>query len=70
MIKSPGKLKKNRFDQLKAISEYEEKRLKALGAIYFDDVEGMDNDDEYEADDEEYEDLEEELAAEFLDFMA
>ncbi|MBQ3281249.1 MAG: hypothetical protein IJH41_02465 [Eubacterium sp.] len=63
-----GKLKKKRFDKLKALFKDEEKRLRFLGTIDYDDVDGLDDEDEYEADDEEYEDAEEDLAAEFLDF--
>ena len=68
MIRHRGKLKKKRFDKLKALFRDEERRLRFLGTIDYDNDEDFDEEYEYEADDEEYEDSEEELAAQFMDF--
>ena len=68
MIRHSVKIKKQRFEKLKAPLIFEAKRIRFLGTIDFDDVSDFDDEDEYEPDDEEYEDAEEELASEFLDF--
>lgn len=67
MIKRGGKVKKKRFDSIKALHRSESKRHRFLGSLDYDDVFDMDEEDEYEADDEEYEDLEEDLTAEVMD---
>lgn len=68
MIRSRGKLKKKRFDKLKALYRHEEKRLTFLGTIDYDDDDDFEEDEEYEVDEDEFEDAEEILAAEFMDF--
>ena len=56
--------KKKRYDRIKTHNEKEERRLALLRNIYDDRFLDMDAGDEYEADDEEYEDAEEEIASE------
>ena len=67
MIKKAGTargIKKKRYDKLVFRNERERKRFELLRNIYDDRFLDMDAGDEYEADDEEYEDAEEELASE------
>lgn len=61
MIRRGGKTKKKRFEKLKVLYKDEEKRLRFLGSLEYDEVSYAEDDYEYEADDEEYEDLEEEM---------
>ncbi len=68
MIRHRGKLKKKRFEKLKALHIDEEERLRFLGTVDYDDVGNFDEEDEYEADDEEYEDADDELTSEVMDF--
>lgn len=63
MIRHPGKLKKKRFDELKA-QIVGRRRLDLIGSLLDDELDDFEEDDEYEADDEEFEDLEEELVTE------
>ena len=67
-IWQPGKLKRKRYSSLGALYKDEEKRLRFLGSIDYDDDADPDDEEDYENEEDEFEDAEEILAAEFLDF--
>ena len=68
MIRSRGKLKKKRFDKLRALYRHEEKRLAFLGTIDYDDDDDFEDDEQYGSEEDEFEDVGELLSVEFFDF--